>query len=534
MHLEDGKESMKKNWKKWLGIGIVGFSTAALATPTPSQPYRIRIFSEPATLDWNRPGDVVSPKIILNIMEGLTRTDDQGAPRPALAEKWTVSKDRKIYTFYLRNGVTWSDGAPLHAQQFVDSWERLLNPKNAMFFGYFLYDVKNAREYASGKIKDSTQLGFRALDARTLQVTLETKISFFPAVVANWVTFPIRKDLIEKHGDKWTSAEKLVVLGPFRVKSWEHGVKVILTRNERYYGSAPKLDEAHLLVVNDDSTAVSMYEAEQLDQLSMLPTLQLDRLKKRPDYREAPYLRTFQISFNPAKKPFDQIKIRQALAFAVDRSKLSDLLGGGQTPTASWIPKGMKGFLTEGGLNFDPKRARELLADAGYPGGKNFPPISFAIDMRDDSKLVAEHLQAGWKHALGIDVEISPTDYKTHLRSIVGGSPPGLFRYGWQAYFLDPDCFYRSYTSTSATNFVHWKNPRYDELVLKAGAETDMRKRLALYREALKILAEQDTLIVPLYSDSTTMLVSPRVTGFKLHYLDFPNLSEVSLEKGVK
>ena len=249
------------------------------------------------------------------------------------------SKDGKTYTYKLKEGLKWSDGVPITAQHFWDSWERLLNPKTASGYAYFLFDIEGAKEYSEGKILDPSTLGFRVLDSRTFQVKLKKRATYFATIPAFTVTFPIRKDLIEKYGRLWTEPEKMVVTGPFRLSAWKHDASIEMVPNPHYRGARPKLEKVIAYIVKEDTTAISMFETGKIHYLSRLPALEIDRLRKNPAYRSLPYLRGYYYGFNVTKPPFDDVRVRKAFAHAIDRAEITALLKGGQLPTSSWIPK---------------------------------------------------------------------------------------------------------------------------------------------------------------------------------------------------
>lgn len=492
------------------------------------QEFNMRIHSEPPTLDWTLATDNVSITILHNLMEGLAAYDNKLQPKPALAKKWDVSKDGKTYTYTLREGVQWSDGVPLKAQHFVDSWERLLNPKTASEYAYFLFDLVGAQEYNEGKQKDFSKVGVKAVNDSTLVVTLNKKAAFFPTIPTFTVTYPIRKDLIEKFGNKWTDPSNMVTVGPFVLKEWKHDSKLTMAPNAKYYGTKPKLEKVNAYIVNEDTTAINMFESGTLHYVSRLPALEIERLKASPAYKNSPYLRGYYYGFNVNKAPFNDVRVRQAFAHAIDRSQIVSLLKGGQIPSTSWVPKGMPGYEPKVGLDFDVKKAQKLLAEAGYPEGKGFPAVTFMFDTRDDNKMIAERLQAMWKKNLGVDLKAQNEDWKVYLNRLKS-DVPSMFRLGWGADYPDPDNFLNLFTSTSGNNHTQWKNAEYDKLIEQAAGETSMAKRLALYKKAQVILTEKDTAIIPLFVDALNVLVSPTVKGLELNAMDQLQLKSVQM-----
>lgn len=506
-------------------LAILSLSPAFAA----KQEFNMRIQSEPPTLDWNLATDNVSINLLQNLMEGLATLDGKLAVKPALAKSWSVSKDGKTYTYKLREGVTWSDGVPLKAQQFVDSWERALNPKTASEYAYFLFDVVGAQEYNEGKLKDVSKLGVKATDDSTLVVTLNKRASYFPSIPTFTVSFPIRKELIEKHGGKWTNPANLATVGPFTLAEWKHDSKVTLAANPKYYGGKPTLERVNAYIVNEDTTAINMFESGSLHYVSRLPTLEIERLKSSPAYRNAPFLRGYYYGFNTAKAPFNDIRVRKAFVHAVDRAQITSLLKGGQIPTTSWVPKGMLGYEQKVGLPFDLKKAQALLAEAGFPEGKGFPSVTFLFDTRDDNKVIAERLQAMWKKNLGVDLRAQNEDWKVYLNRLKSDVPP-MYRLGWGADYPDPHNFLDLFTSYSGNNYTQWKSAEYDKLIQQAAGESAQGKRIAMYKKAQEMLLEQNVAILPLFQDALNVLVSPNAKGVELNAMDHLHLKNVRME----
>jgi oligopeptide transport system substrate-binding protein len=223
------------------------------------------------------------------------------------------------------------------------------------------------------------------------------------------------------------------------------------------------------------------------------------------------------------------VRVRQAFTLAVDRDQIVSLLKGGQIPATSIVPKGMPGYEPKVGLDYDVKKAQKLLAEAGYPGGKGFPEVTFMFDTRDDNKIIAERLQAMWRKNLGVNLKVQNEDWKVYLNRLKTDAP-GMYRLGWGADYPDPDNFMSLFTSYSGNNYTGWKSKEYDDLVAKAAGETSLRKRLALYKKAQVLLTETDAVIIPLFIDSINALVSPTVRGLQLNAMDQLYLKDVRIE----
>jgi oligopeptide transport system substrate-binding protein len=349
---------------------------------------RIALRFEPPSLDWSLATDGVSFNVLTNIMEGLTQYNDRLEPIPAIAERWEFSENGRVITFYLRDDVKWTDGQPVTAQQFEYSWKRLLNPDTAAQYAYFLFDVENAIEYNAGKI-NADQVGVKALSPTVLQVRLKRPVIYFPSLTTFMVTFPQRRDVIEQHGDRWTDPEHIVTNGPFTLDQWQHEYKLVLQSNPNYYDAPPALNRIIMYVVRNPTTELTLYETGELD-MAELPPVAIPHYKTHAEYKNLPLLRGYYYGFNVTKPPFDDARVRRALSHAIERSQIPVILKGGEWPTASWIPKGMFGYNPKIGPAFDPEKAQALLAEAGYPGGQNFPPFSIAYNTDPTHRLIAQ------------------------------------------------------------------------------------------------------------------------------------------------
>ena len=493
----------------------------------PARELRINLETEPPTLDWNLATDGVSIVAIEQLMRGLTRLGPDLRPEPDLAEHWDVSADGRTYTFQLRDGVVWSDGVPLRAQQFVDSWQRLLAPATAAEYAYFLFGVHNARAYNGGKLADFSQVGVRAPDDRTLVVELDAPLVYFPALVNFMVTFPLRRDLVERFGERWTEPGNLVTLGPFVLAEWRHDYRLVLRANERYWAGRPPLDRITAYMVQEGSTALVLFEQGLLD-LVRIPPLEIRRYTERPEYLRQPLLRGYYYGFNVRKPPFDDVRVRRAFALAIDRSQFPALLRGGEQPQSSWIPPGMPDANPELGLRFDPEQARALLREAGIDPAQ-LAPVKIVYNSDQTHKLVAEKVQAFWRDNLGVRVEVENREWKVYLKEL-STDPPAVFRMGWGADFPDPDNFMNLFTSESENNHTGWGNRDYDALVARAAREADPAERQRLYDRAQRILCEEDVPIVPLFVTAANFAVQPRVRDFRPSPMDLFFFEQVRAE----
>ncbi|HEY4485373.1 MAG TPA: peptide ABC transporter substrate-binding protein [Nitrospiria bacterium] len=493
--------------------------------PAPGRAFRMTLSNEPPTLDWTLATDSVSITVLNNLMEGLTEYDGQLRPRPAIANSWEVSSDGRVYRFHLREDALWSDGVRVTAADFEYSWKRLLDPETGAEYAYFLYDLEGAEDYNSGRLKDPSAVGVRALDDSTLEVRLRKPIVFFPSIATFVVTFPLRRDVVEKYGDRWTEPSHIVTNGPFLLSEWRHEYKLTLIPNPRYYGPPPGMNRVTLFVINETTTALTLYETGDLE-LTPLPPEAIETFRGRPDYVSTPLLRGNYYGFNLKKAPFHDPRVRQAFSLAIDRRDLPRILKRGEIPSAYWIPPGMPYHNPDIGLSFDPDRARRLLSEAGYPKGRGFPEVTAVFNTGPDNSLVAEFLQAQWKQHLGIAIGLDNQEWKVYLKRLQNDTPP-LFRLGWGADYPDPDTFMNLFTSTSGMNRTHWGNSDYDRLVSEAALERDPASRREKYDEAQRILLETDSVIIPLFVSTQSWAVRPGVEGLQFNALEMIYLKKV-------
>jgi oligopeptide transport system substrate-binding protein len=504
---------------------LIASAASVLAAP---RSFSFRIPGEPETLDWNRAHTPIENLLLVNLMEGLVAYDSKMKVTPALATSWTTSPDGKTYTFKLRPGVKWSDGVPLKAQDFVYSWKRLLSPLTAASYAYFLFDIQGAKEFNQGTLKDFSAVGVRALDDATLQVKLKHPVAHWIHMPTFWVTFPLREDIVEKFGSSgWASPGKMVTVGPYMLVSHDLDSKFVLKANPLYYGQRGNIEQVIGLIITDDSTALSLYETGKLDFLTDISTLDLKRLAGRPDLKSFPYLKTGYLGFVVNKFPVSNVNVRRAIGMAIDKTKLTEVLHGGQKPASSFVPPPLFASSTKVGLPFDPARAKKELQNSGLEISSSIK-IELILPNWDKTLTVGEFIQGQLKQNLGLTVEINPFDNKTFRAQLDLHSFP-LFEASWSADYPDPDNFLSMFLSDSGNNRTLWKNSEYDRLVLAARTQQNQKAREKNYLEAQKILLEKDVALIPLYYEPNSALVRPSVKGLEINPLNYLLLRKVSI-----
>ncbi len=502
------------------------FSSAGLA-----QDLQFRLTAEPATLDWTLARSSHETYLIMNIMEGLVEVGSDLKVSPALAEKWDLSPDGKTYTFYIRNGVKWSDGKPLKASHFRDSWIRLLNPKTHSSYASFLFDIENAEEYHLGKIKDSSKVAVFAKSDLVFEVKLKKPVSYFIDLPSFWVTFPVRLDLIQKYGKQWTDPSKIVTLGPYLLTEWKKNRAIILKKNPHYYRASllnPKSpNKVTGWIEPDDLKSRKFFEQGKTDFLLEVTTQDLFKKDLKAKTLQFPYLATFYLGFNVGWGPLKDPDLRKAIALAIDREGIPATLQGGQTLAQGWIPPGLEGHQREATLSGTIFDAKAALIKAGYPEGQGFPALPLYVEKFDGAALLAELISKNLKQKLGImTVEkiTSPKDFQRALRN----GRAALFVTHWGADFPDPLNFLELFTSQNSANLTFWKNKEYDQYVTSARKILDQLARVSLYQAAEKLLLQKEVAILPLFYRKNTVVIGPRVESLEispLNYLFFKNVT---------
>ena len=437
------------------------------------------------------------------LFEGLTRYDPTNATAvPGLAERWDISPDGKIYTFHLRSNLTWSTGEPLTADDFVYSWRRVANPATASDYAGQLFFVKNAEAINTGKIADLTQLGVQAPDPWTLRVELIAPTPFFLDLVAFRTLAVVPRHWIEKHGDQWVKARPLPTSGPYTLVDWRIQEKIRVRRNPRYWDAAHIRNElVDFLPIENPSTSLNLYQTGQADFIidkQLVPAELMDLFKHRPDAHEFDYLGTYFFRFNTTRKPFDDPRVRRALALCIDKQRIVDRIARIGAPAATLVPRETANYLPPAGLGRDPELARKLLAEAGFPGGQGFRTIEYLFNTSETHKQIAVELRQMWKQELGINMELKQTEWKVYLAD-QSKLNFDLTRSSWIGDYNDPNTFLDIFMSNNGNNRTGWKNPRYDELMRTGNAQTDRKLRAKMLAQAETLLVVEDLPIVPLY-----------------------------------
>lgn len=505
-----------------------GPADAAQLAPPDQQLLRVQIPSAPASIDPAQAQDTSQSSVADQLFVGLTRLNKDLEAEGAVAESWEFNADNTQITFKLRD-TTWSDGKPVTAQDFAYAWKRFLDPTTAAPYVSVVLDViKGAAELNSTPISDTAKLdaardnlGVTALDDKTLQVDFAISAPFFPSIASLANFAPVRQDVVEQFGDRWVEPQSLIGNGPFKLESYTQGSEMTFVPNENYYEGAPKLQHLVYKFFNDPAAAFAGYQADEVD-ITEVPPAEIRGIRDNPQFADQivqdTQTSTYYYAFNATTPPFDDVKVRKAFAYAIDRKTLTEeVLSGVPQPAYSFIPPGIPGHLSaeeagDAAQTFDPERAKQFLADAGFPNGQGFPEIRLAFNNNSAHSLIAERIQSDLKNNLGINITLDPREPSTYFNE-VQQNPPPFFRLAWSSDYPDPYDWNRLVFGPDSTqNYGRWQNPKYTELVDQADKELDPDKRVELYKEAEKVLAD-DAGAAFIYWYGRFRLVKPWVKG---------------------
>ena len=471
------------------------------------------------------------------LFEGLTAIDETTSQAvPAAAASWSVSPNGLVWTFHLRPGLTWTNGEPLTAGDFIRSWQRILNPKLGSEYAYVLYPIRNAEAYNSGARTDVSTLGLEAPDAQTIVITLERPTAYLPSLVSLAAWFPVnsrvlaRFDALERRGTAWTRPENFVGNGPFILKSWKPNDSIVVVKNPAYWGAgAVHLSAIKFLPIESPDVEEHDYRAGQIHVTSGLPATKLASYREThpSELRVDPFLQTFFLRFNVTRAPFGDPRVRQALSLAIDREAISRAVLFGAFPAAhSLTPANCGGYTPRASIGTDVARARALLAEAGFPDGKGFPAFEVQARNNEIQPKVVEAIQAQWKKALGITITIASTEQKTYLQN-QQTLTYSVSMAAWAGDFLDPVTFLNLFVGKSGLNWTGWSNARYDHLIEAAGAALTSPERFERFQEAEALLLSEGP-ITPLYFGAQTYLIDPSVRGWPPSLLGLHRFARVS------
>ena len=481
---------------------------------------------DPETVDPALNSAVDGGEMILHAFEGLLKLDENGDPEAGQAEKWEVSEDGLTYTFHLRDGLKWSDGSDLTAEDFVYSWQRVCDPNVAAPYAETVLGMVEG--YDKAVAGDIEKLGVEAKDDKTFVVHLANPCPYFESLAAFATLNPVQKATIDANGDAWaTEADTYISNGPFYMAEWVPGSYVLMKKNPNYWDAdSIKLDGIKFNLIKDANAAYSAYQTGEILMVKDVPTEEIPSLKDNDEFHVEPLIGTYYISLNLEKAPFDNKLVREALSLAIDREYVANtLMQGTYSPAGNIVGPGWKDtdgsefhdksnggseYIDSSDYDANLQKAKDLLKEAGYPDGKGIPKIDYLINDSGYHKVVGEYLQKAWGE-LGIDVTVDVVEWASFTPMRRNGDFMAA-RNGWVGDYTDPSNILELFTTDNGNNDGNYSNPAFDAAIEKSRTTTDAAERSAVLHEAEDILME-DAGCIPVAYYNDFYLMSSKVTG---------------------
>lgn len=482
------------------------------------------IKDEPASLDPAKAVGLPEIQVIRDLFEGLVNQNEKGQLEPGVATKWQ-SNDNRTWTFTLRDNARWSDGTPVTAQDFVYSWQRLVDPKNTSPFAWFaaLAGINNAQAIIDGKMP-ADKLGVTAVDGRTLRIQLDKPVPYFPNLTANFSLYPVPKAVVEKFGNDWTKPGNLVGNGAYALQDRIVNEKLVAVQNKNYWdNSKTVITKVTFIPINQESSATKRYLAGDIDITESFPkNLYQKLLKDIPgQVYTPPQLGTYYYAFNTQKGPTADQRVRLALSMTIDRHIMAEkVLGTGEKPAWRFTPDVTAGFkpdpspfeqMSQEEAN---AQAKTLLQAAGY--GPNKPlKLTLLYNTSENHQKIAIAVASMWKKNLGVDVKLQNQEWKTYIDSRNTGNFD-VIRASWVGDYNEPSTFLSLLTSTHSGNISRFNAPEYDKILEQASQETTDAARNKDYNQAERIIQEKAP-IAPIYQYTNGRLIKPWLKGYPIN-----------------
>lgn len=502
--------------------------------------------AEPATLDPQVATGNVEARIIYSLFEGLVTYDPVDLhPTPGVAERWEMSTDGRTWTFHLRPGARWSNGDPVTAQDFLFSYRRILSPGLGSEYASMLHGVKGAKDFTAGKVKDFSQVGFRAPDARTLVVELDHAIPYFLQLLCHHSWLPVHPPTILRFGTidqpntPWTRPNVLVGNGAFTLETWQVARRIVVRRNPAYWNAASvSLNAVEFRAISDLFAEERAFRGGELHVTGAVPPYKVAKLRERqaPELRLDPFLSVSFIWINndvkgnePVRLALKDVRVRRALGMVVDRRQIVDrVLRAGETPAYSMTPPGTGGYTARARWEDSIEEARRLLAEAGYPGGRGLPRFEYLCATAENQLLAAQAYQEMWRERLGVQVDLKNYEWKVYLSAMHKGDFQ-IGRGAWGGDYNDPNTFLEMFVTGNELNQCNWSDAEYDRLIGQAAREIDPVRRMEFFQRAeARLVAEAP--VIPVVFNKNKFLIRPEVRGWHPTLLDMHPLGAVRLE----
>lgn len=498
--------------------------------------------SEPKTIDPHLATGVPESDIMRALFEGLVGqhpTNDL-EPDPGVAESWEHNEDYSQWTFTLREDARWSNGEPVTAGDFAYSWQRILSPALGSEYSEMLYVITNAEAFHQGRITDFSQVGVKAPDDRTLEVSLTGSTPHFLAMLKHASFYPVNPAVVEAHGGMtdrqsgWSTMENFVGNGPFQLSEWVTNQIIKIEKSPTYWDAATvQLNGIHFFPIDNVQTEETAFLGGRLH---VTGTVSPDKIatfrQSHPNELHIdPYLGTYFYRLNVTRAPLDDVRVREALNLAIDRELLvTRVTQGGQAAATGYVPQGIEGYDVAEKLTFNPERARELLAQAGFAGGQGFPAKEILINTSESHRKIAEAIQAMWRENLGIEVGIYNQEWKVYLDS-QSKLDYDISRAGWIGDYAHALTFLDMFTTGNGNNDTGWSSATYDGLIRQAQRAGSEDERADLMERAEAVLLEELP-IIPIYWYTKAYLRDDRIQGWGTSLLGKQPYKYMSISAG--
>lgn len=483
--------------------------------PSVPQELRVDIKSEPFSLNPGLANDSTSGNVLRQTFEGLTRIGKDNKPHEAMAEKITTSDDLTTYTFKLRD-AKWTNGDPVTAEDFVYAWKWALDPANASQYAYQLYYVKGAQAANEFKgtpeetVKKLDEVGVKAVDEKTLEVTLENPTPYFLELTAFYTYLPVNSK-VAKANPKWytEAGADYVSNGPFKMTEWTHQDKIVLEKNESYWDAKTvQLTKVEMYMINDTNTELSMFDNGELDwagaPFGELPTEAIPQLKESGALTVQPIAGTYWYKFQTEKPPLNNKNIRKALSYAINRKAIvENITQGGQIPAMAAVPPSMfkeneKGYYKDNDLEKAKEFLKKGMEELGVSDASKLPPITVSYNTSEAHQKIAQAIQDMWKKELGIEVKLDNAEWAVYIDKLHKGDFQ-VGRMGWLGDFNDPINFLELFRDKDGgNNDTKWENAEFKQLLIDSNKESDPAKRADMLKKAEAIFVDEMP-VAPIY-----------------------------------
>lgn len=496
--------------------------------------------TEPQGLDPHIVTGVPEHHIITALFEGLvTKNPETLEIEPGVAQSWAISEDGRTYTFNLNPQARWSNGDPVTAEDFRWSWQRALTPELGNLYNYMYYPILNAEAFANGEINDFSEVGVKVLGDHTLEVQLREPTPYMLQIFDHYSTFPVHRETIEAFGSptdrfsQWARPGNLVGNGAFELTEWRINSHVRVEKTDTYWDAdSVSLNAIMFYPTENIVTEERMFRDEQLHLTNDVP---LDKIPvyqaQQPELIEiAPYLGTYYYMINTTRPPFDDVRVRKALAMSIDRDLLVEtVMEGIVEPAYAIVPPGTLGYQPPTLFDYNPEEARHMLAEAGYPGGEGFPDFEILFNTQESHRKIAVAIQQMWNQALGINVTLVNQEWQVYLAT-QENMDYDVSRRGWIGDYVDPNTFLDMFITGGGNNKTGFSSQRYDQIMLReAPTKLNNEERFSLYHEAETLLIDSMP-IIPIYTYQTKHLIHPSLKGRPHNIMDYMNYKYVYLE----